>query len=203
VVRQKVVGGHQRGAPAILGRQDDQPGVPGLGRPGFDLTFAVGGPDVGVQDKRDPVYVVGKLGEHSGYKEGIEPEKGVFTPCRGDGDQLLSWAQMKGPAIVQSPGSAGEHPVVAGITREECSRDGFGAPFGEPIKLLHMRQRDRRRNQPFPVHQRVRGESERPRVPASPRPRVPASPRPRVPASPRPRVPDLIVSVSMRNAQNR
>lgn len=59
MVADDVVGGHERGLPALAGRKYAQTGAFGLGEPGTYLVVTVAVPGVGMQGQGDAVLIDG------------------------------------------------------------------------------------------------------------------------------------------------
>ncbi|GAB3727912.1 hypothetical protein [Nocardiopsis nanhaiensis] len=108
VVGEDEVGGGDGGAPALVGRDQEEAGAEGFVEPRLDLALTVRGPDIGVQDEREAVFIVRESGEEPWYERGVGPEKGIGLPGGIDGDEFLSGAQAEIVAVVEPPRRAGE-----------------------------------------------------------------------------------------------
>ena len=137
----QVRGGHG-GPPTLVGRDEYEPGPERLGQPRLDLTAAVRGPDIGMQNEGDTEFVVGEFGEQPVHQFRIGPEEGIGFPGGVDRDEFLAGAQPEVFSVVQPAGRTGEEAVVAGVTGEKGEWEGVGAAFAQPVVLLVVGQRD-------------------------------------------------------------
>ena len=87
VVADHAVGRDQGRAPTTVGRHEQQPRVQGVGEHVPDLPGTVGEPDVRMQDRRDPIVVVGEGAEEGAGQLGAASDEPLRPPCGGEHHQ--------------------------------------------------------------------------------------------------------------------